>query len=102
MHSTQPVTVKNREKTILIVDDDRDIGELLRSVILDETPYRVVWIAESDLAVEAVPHLKPSVILLDYVMPVLNGLKLFDYLHELEHMRNVPVILISGQTSLPV
>jgi len=89
------------QKTILIVDDDRDIGELLRSIIVDQTNYRVVWIAESDLALEAAPHLKPSLILLDYVMPTLDGLKLFDYMQGLEHIRGVPVVLISAKSSIP-
>jgi DNA-binding response OmpR family regulator len=97
----QSVPARKREKTILIVDDDRDIGELLRSVIIDQTHHRVIWIAESDLALEAAPHLKPALILLDYMMPTLDGLELFDYMQNLEHMRGVPVIFISGRTSLP-
>jgi len=74
---------------------------LLRSIIMDQTSYRVVWIAESDLALEAAPHLKPSLILLDYVMPTLDGLELFDYLQRLEHLRGVPVVLISARSSIP-
>lgn len=96
----QPPSVQ-AQKTVLIVDDDRDIGELLRSIIVDQTNYRVVWIAESDLALEAAPHLKPSLILLDYVMPTLDGLKLFDYMQGLEHIRGVPVVLISARSSIP-
>lgn len=97
----QSAPMLEQEKTILIVDDDRDVGELLRSIITDQTPYRVVWIAESDLALEAAPHLKPSLILLDYVMPTLDGLSLFDYMQQLEHIRNVPVVLISARSSIP-
>lgn len=95
------VPVQVREKTILIVDDDQDVGELLRSIFVDQKRYRVVWIAESDLALEAGSHLQPSLILLDYVMPTLDGLKLFDYMQEIEHMRGVPVVLISASPSIP-
>ena len=52
MLTRQSFITQTREKTILIVDDDRDIGEVLRSIILDQTNFRVVWIAESDLALE--------------------------------------------------
>jgi two-component system, response regulator, stage 0 sporulation protein F len=95
------VSMQAQEKTILIVDDDRATGEVLRSIIVDQTHYRALWIAESDLALEAAPHLKPSLILLDYVMPTLDGLKLFDYMQRLEHIRGVPVILISARTTIP-
>ena len=102
MQKKQPVSAQTSEKTILIVDDDHDIGETLRSIILDQTPYRALWIAESDLALEAASHVKPSLILLDYMLPTLNGLQLFDYLQGLEHMRGVPVILISARPSVPL
>src|SRR6266852_5282793 len=81
------------EKTILIVDDDRDITA--------ETSYRTLWIAESDLALLSAQHVRPSLILLDYLMPVMNGLLLYDRLQDLEHMRDVPVVLITAATALP-
>ena len=94
-------SAQTEEKTVLIVDDDQDIGEALRFIIGDQTNFRVVWIAESDLALEAASHLRPSVILLDYVMPTLDGLKLFDHLQSYDHMRGVPVVLISAKLKLP-
>ena len=94
-------TVSGQGKTILIVDDDHDIGEMLRTVITQQTSYRVVWIAESDLALEAASHMRPSLILLDYMMPTMDGLKLYDYLQERPNMRDVPVVLISARATLP-
>jgi len=89
------------EKTILIVDDDRDIGEALHCVITAETNYRTLWIAESDLALLSAQHVHPSLILLDYLMPVMDGLHLYDRLQDLDHMRGVPVVLITAATALP-
>lgn len=102
MTNGRPLSTQIEEKTVLIVDDDYDIGETLRFIIGDQTDYRVVWIAESDLALEAASHLRPSVILLDYVMPTLDGLTLFDHLQRFDHMRGVPVVLISAKLSLPL
>jgi len=89
------------EKIVLIVDDDRDIGEMLKQVITEQTNYRVLWIAESDLVLHAAAHLHPSLILLDYMMPTMDGLKLYDHLQERENMRGVPVVLISARATLP-
>ena len=90
-----------QDKTILVVDDDRDIGEMLKQVLTEQTNYRVLWIAESDLALHAAAHLRPSLILLDYMMPTMDGLKLYDHLQETENMRGVPVVLISARATLP-
>ncbi len=89
------------DKVILIVDDDRDIGDILQKVIIDQTNYKVVWIAESELALDVAAYMRPSLILLDYMLPTMHGLDLYDCWQELENMRGVPTVLISAGTSLP-
>ena len=89
------------EKTILIVDDDRTLGEMLKQAIAENTTHRAVWIAESDLVLETARHLHPSLILLDYIMPFMDGLQLYDHLQRIDTMRNVPVVLISASPTLP-
>ena len=88
-------------KTVLIVDDDRDIGDVLQKIILDQTSYKVVWIAESDLALNAASFMRPSLLLLDYMLPTMHGLDLYDRLQEIETMRGVPTVLISASETLP-
>ena len=92
---------ETQEKTILIVDDDHSMGEMLKQAIAQNTIHRAVWIAESDLVLETARHLHPSLILLDYIMPFMDGLQLYDHLQRINTMRNVPVILISGSPTLP-
>lgn len=89
------------EKTILIVDDDRTVGEMLKQAITEHTIHRAVWIAEGDLVLETARRLHPSLILLDFIMPFMDGLELYDHLQRIDTMRNVPVILISGSPTLP-
>ena len=89
------------EKIVLIVDDDRDVGDILQKIILDQTDYRVVWIAESDLALDAAWYLRPSLLLLDYMLPSIDGLDLYDRLQGMEGMRGVPTVLISASETLP-
>ena len=89
------------EKIVLIVDDDRDIGDILQKIILDQTDYKVVWIAESDLALDAAWYLRPSLLLLDYMLPSIDGLDLYDRLQGMEGMRGVPTVLISASETLP-
>src|SRR5438552_14626522 len=88
------------EKIVLIVDDDRDIGDILQKIILDQTDYNVLWIAESDLALYAASFVRPSLLLLDYLLTTMDGLVLYDRLQETENMRGVPTVLISASTAL--
>ena len=89
------------ERTVLIVDDDRDVGDILQKIILDQTDYKVVWIAESDLALDAAWYLRPSLLLLDYMLPSIDGLDLYDRLQGMEGMRGVPTVFISASETLP-
>jgi len=89
------------EKIVLIVDDDRDVGDILQKIILDQTDYKVVWIAESDLALDAAWYLRPSLLLLDYMLSSIDGLDLYDRLQGMEGMRGVPTVLISASETLP-
>ena len=89
------------EKIVLIVDDDRDVGAMLENVILTQTDYKVVWIAESDLVLHAASYLRPSLLLLDYMLPAMDGLNLYDHLQGIENMRGVPTVLISASETLP-
>ncbi len=94
-------TLPGNEKTVLIVDDDCDIGDILQQIILDQTNYKVVWIAESDLVLNAASYLRPSLLLLDYMLPSMDGLHLYDRLQTIETMRGVPTVLISASPTLP-
>jgi CheY-like chemotaxis protein len=88
-------------KVILIVDDDLEIGDVLQKIIAENTNYQTVWIAESDLALAAAHQFRPSLILLDYMLPIMDGLKLYDRMQEIEAIRGIPVVLISALATLP-
>ncbi|HLI06322.1 MAG TPA: response regulator [Ktedonobacteraceae bacterium] len=89
------------EKIILIVDDDLEVGDVLQKIITENTNYQTVWIAEGDLALAAAHQFRPSLILLDYMLPIMDGLKLYDRMQEIETIRGVPVVLISALATLP-
>jgi DNA-binding NarL/FixJ family response regulator len=83
---------------ILIVDDDQFFVEVLRTALLDHDDFEVVGTARNgqeayDLAVE----LKPSVVLMDVSMPLLDGVEATRLIHGLP---NPPaVVLITGDES---
>lgn len=82
-------------KTILLVEDDAAIAELLVQIIVQETPYRVLSVPDGLQALDMVKHIRPDLLLLDYWMPVIHGIELYDRLSAIEGMEQVPTIMLS-------
>lgn len=86
--------------TILIVEDDADIGQFLQQLIEEDTPYTTVLINDGQRALEEAPRVKPCLLLLDYRLPGINGLELYDRLQHEDGTRGIPAIMMSA--TLPV
>ena len=86
-------------ETILIVDDDLDILELLK-MNLEPEGYNVRTANDGERAVQSATTNPPDLILLDVMMPYKDGFQVIEELKDIEHTKNVPVILITarGQT----
>ena len=83
-------------KTILITEDDAAVGELLVQVISQETPHRAILVADSSRAFTIIEHVKPDLFLLDYHLPRMTGIELYDRLHATEGLEHIPAILLTA------
>jgi two-component system, response regulator, stage 0 sporulation protein F len=91
-----PAAQSPRTTTILIVEDDRDIAQFLQQLIEEETPYQTTVIDNGRAALEQAPGIHPCLLLLDFWLPGLNGLELYDRLQEHEETRARPAIMMSA------
>ena len=89
-HGSSPI------KTILIVEDDPDIGEFLTLALSQETPYHAILVTDGFQALTIVKRLKPQLFLLDDNLPAMRGLALYDHLHTTAGLEDVPAIFISA------
>jgi CheY-like chemotaxis protein len=81
---------------ILVIEDDENIGEIIVQAVLSETPYQAVRAPDGSQALELVQGIKPQLFLIDYWLPGMNGLELYDYLHSKEEFQAIPAILMSA------
>ncbi len=88
-------------KTILIVDDDGDIASVLAEAISSETPYRPVVAASASQVSRLVQRVKPDLLVLDYHLPGLNGIELYDWLHTDPLFENIPALLLTASKHMP-
>ncbi len=95
MPSEQAVTHTD-VKIIMVVEDDIDIGDIIVSTIEDETPYHATLCSDAFEALKTVRSLKPNLFVLDYNLPGMNGLELYDKLQELPALRPIPTLMMSA------
>lgn len=86
----------DEKKTILIVDDQADARAFVEAVVLDLGDFDIVQAYSGDNALEVLVNVKPDLIVLDVVMPGMNGLSLFYELKKQEETREIPIIMLTG------
>jgi len=84
---------------LLVVDDDRDIVEMLSRKLIKEG-YEVVQAFDGEEALLKVKQDDPDIILLDLMMPKLNGFEVLKEIREKHNERWRPVIIISANNDM--
>ncbi|TMC23891.1 MAG: response regulator [Chloroflexi bacterium] len=90
--SEDPINVK----TILVVEDDEDIGSFIVEALLQETPHQALLVTTGSKALETVKTIKPNLFVLDYLLPRMNGIDLYDRLHATKELEHIPAIMMSA------
>ena len=80
---------------ILVVDDDEDIRETLR-VILELEDYQVLVASNGREALEVMRTNRPQLILLDLMMPVLDGWEFVKELDKIPKLSDTPILVITA------
>ncbi len=95
--SAHRVATDGPNNLILAVDDNPDVIVLIKTALKD-TPYTVVGLQDSTKAMELVQELHPCAIMLDVMMPDLNGWQLLHQLKENPATASIPVMMITVLT----
>lgn len=87
-------------KTILVVEDDRPTGEVIQLTLMEELALHTFLIADPYEALKFAKTVNVDLWIIDYLLPGMNGLELYDRLHASKTFQDVPFILISASFSL--
>ena len=85
-------------RNILVVDDDRGLRLLLR-VALERKGFRVTEAPDGQAAVDQVLVLSPDLILMDVMMPRMDGLTACQVIRNTESVEDIPIIMLSALTA---
>ena len=86
-------------ETVLVVDDDEDILRLFTRYLLEDPVhhYQVLTAQNGQQALDIIAQIVPDLILLDVVMPVMDGPALIEHLEAIPACSQASVIWVSGQ-----
>jgi len=82
-------------KTILVVDDELASAEVL-GLILEEEGYRTFCAANGQQGIAKAREVRPHLIVLDFMMPVMNGAEVGEALRAAQETRNVKIVMNSS------
>jgi two-component system alkaline phosphatase synthesis response regulator PhoP len=83
--------------TILVVDDEADIRELLR-FHLEQEGYAVLEAGDGNRALDLVRRERPSLLILDLMLPDVPGLEICRQLRQFEATATVPVLMLTARS----
>jgi DNA-binding response OmpR family regulator len=88
-----------KKKVVVIGEDDEPIATLLRDSINDEDGYQAVVVSDGALVLETVRQVHADLLVLDIMMPGLNGFEVFDRVRADTDIRDMPVLFVSAATN---
>jgi CheY-like chemotaxis protein len=90
------ISSPDEQKTILLVEDHPVFSKIMKHMITAYTPHRVVHLHDGQEIMRALDESKPHLLLLDYDLPGMNGLEIYDLVHGIEEWQAIPVIMVSA------
>jgi len=89
--------MENNKYKILIIEDSKLNQEILRRIL--DKDYDLIFTQTGTEALEKIPIDHPDLVLLDIILPGIDGFEVLTELKKCENTRSIPVIIITGRTN---
>jgi two-component system alkaline phosphatase synthesis response regulator PhoP len=86
------------KKKILIADDEKDILEFLQFTF-ENAGFEVITAVDGIQALKQAKQIHPDIILLDIMMPNLEGTSVCEQLRRMDEFKNIPIVFLTARTS---
>lgn len=87
----------DRVQSIAIVEDEPDARILLRRILQHRRKYNIYEASDGVSGIELIRREKPDLVLLDLMMPDIDGFTVLDMMKADQHLRDIPVIVITAK-----
>lgn len=84
------------ERTVLVIDDEKELGKTIEMMLEVVGGYRVIAAFDGKEGIKKAHMTKPDLIILDIMMPELNGLETLRILKEDAGTMKIPVIMLTA------
>lgn len=85
----------DKQPVVLVADDEEDIKVVLR-MFLEAVGYEVVTAFDGLDALEQIKSTKPDVVLMDIMMPVIDGIEVVRQMKATPGIRDIPVVMLTA------
>ena len=86
---------RSNNQPIMIVDDNQDFAEVLKNM-LELEGYHSVALFSGEEALKNIEAINPSLLILDLIMPGVDGFAVVQQLRSQERWNNLPIVILSG------
>jgi len=87
-------------KTILLIEDHPIFSKIFARIIAEYTSHSVIRLTDGLDIMQAMHQYNPDLLILDYDLPGMNGIEIYDLVHNTADWEHVPAIMVSA--SLPM
>ena len=88
------------DKPVVLIADDDEMQQMLINEALEAESFTVHVVGDGSAAVDACVSLRPDVVLLDVIMPKMDGYAACEAIRELPFGRQVPIVMVTGQEDI--
>jgi two-component system, OmpR family, response regulator VanR len=87
-----------KPKTIVVADDEPDMANLVKEA-LERHGYHVVTVFDGKTAIETITRLQPDLVVLDVLMPAVQGYDVCRYLRDQWELKKLKILILSSMSS---